>query len=98
MGEASRRIIAKAILSVLKYDVLDTTGVTQLCTGQIDGVEAAVHAVRHMINDEKTEAVLLVDASNAFNALNRKVAMHNLLSVCPPFANQLSIAVEIMPI
>lgn len=32
------------------------------------------------------EAVLLVDASNAFNSLNRKAALHNIHSLCPPLA------------
>ena len=29
------------------------------------------------------EAILLLDASNAFNALNRKVALHNIRISCP---------------
>ena len=33
------------------------------------------------------EAVLLVDASNAFNCLNRQVALHNIQTRCPPLAN-----------
>ena len=32
------------------------------------------------------EAVLLVDASNAFNALNRNVALLNILNTCPSIA------------
>ena len=34
-------------------------------------------------------AVLLVDASNAFNSLNRQVALHNMQSLCPPLATVL---------
>ena len=33
------------------------------------------------IKKEHTEAVLLVDAANAFNSVNRKVFLHNV--VCP---------------
>ena len=36
-----------------------------------------------MFEDEEMEAILLVDASNAFNALNRKVALHNIQYTCP---------------
>ena len=36
-----------------------------------------------MFEDEETEAILLVDASNAFNALNRKAALHNIQYTCP---------------
>ena len=33
------------------------------------------------------EAVLLVDASNAFSCLNQQVALHNIQTLCPPLAN-----------
>ena len=57
-----------------------------MCTGQIAGVEAAVHAVRSSFLREDTEAVLLIDASNAFNSLNRVVALHNIRQLYPSFA------------
>ena len=31
-----------------------------------------------------TEGLLQVDADNAFNRLNRKVALHNIQQICPP--------------
>ena len=46
----------------------------------VSGCKAAVHALRTIFEDEESEAVLLVDASNAFNAL------HNIMSVCPSLA------------
>ena len=39
-----------------------------------------------MFTDESTEAVLLVDASNAFNSLNHQVALHNISMLCPSLA------------
>ena len=42
--------------------------------------------MRKIYEDPDTEAVLLIDASNAFNALNRKVALHNIRYICPEFA------------
>ena len=42
-----------------------------------------------MFDDENTEAVLLVDASNAFNNLNRQAALHNIQTLCPPLATVL---------
>ena len=42
VGEAARRIIGKAILKVIKPDVLKVTGNLQLCAGQEAGAEAAV--------------------------------------------------------
>jgi len=84
--EVMRRIVAKAVLFILRDDIQEAAGARQLCAGQLSGVEAAVHAVRKVFEDENTEAVLLVDASNAFNSLNRVVALHNIRQVCPPLA------------
>ena len=89
IGETSRRIICKAILTILHYDILDVTGVEQLCTGIDSGCEAAVHTIRNMSKDEGIEGLLLVDASNAFNLLNRNVALRNILSLCPSFGRVL---------
>ena len=86
VGNTARRIIAKAIMTTLKDDILDMTGTLQLCAGQTAGCEAAIHAVRHMFNDNECEAVLLVDATNAFNCLNRQTAMRNIRTLCPLFA------------
>ena len=40
------------------------------------------------LNDE-TEAVILIDAGNAFNRLNRNVALHNIQYTCLPLATTL---------
>ena len=50
-------------------------GSIQLCAGQIAGVEAAIHFMREIYSAEDCEAVFLVDASNAFNSLNRECAL-----------------------
>ena len=84
--EVVRRITSKAILFVIKGDIQEAAGSCQLCGGQIAGIEAAVHAVRQLFNNENTEALLLVDASNAFNSLNRANALANIRGLCPPFS------------
>ena len=80
MGELLRRIVCKVIFSLVREDVQDAVGSLQLCVGHDSGCKAAVHALRTIFEDEESEAVLLVDASNAFNAL------HNIMSVCPSLA------------
>ena len=57
-----------------------------MCGGQIAGIEAAVHATRSAFESVECEAALLVDATNAFNALNRQVALHNIRRLCSPIA------------
>ena len=57
----------------------------QLCAGQITRTEAAIHATRDSFHSAQCEAVLLIDA-NAFNSLNREVALRNIQSLCPSFA------------
>ena len=86
VGETPRRIIAKAILLVVKNDILETAGTQQLCARQTAGAEAAVHAVRESFDSPGIEAVLLVDATNAFNCLNRKTALFNITKICPSIA------------
>ena len=39
--------------------------------------------MRHIYEDDKAEALLLVDAENAFNILNQKAALHNIRVLCP---------------
>ena len=87
--ETARRIVAKAILFVTKSDIQEAAGVRQLCGGQIAGIEAAIHSVHREFHTEGVEAVLLVDASNAFNSLNREAALHNIRHICPPLAKVL---------
>ena len=89
IGEVVRRIIGKAILNLLQDDIRRALGCYQLCVGQRSGCEAAVHALNAIYDDATTEAVLLVDATNAFNSLNRKVAFGNGLRLCPSLATML---------
>ena len=86
IGEILRRIIGKCVMMVLKKDVQKDAGPLQTCAGHEGGIEAAIHAMAEVHNNEDTEAILLVDASNAFNALNRTAATNNMQYVCPPLA------------
>ena len=86
IGETSCQNISKAILFMVKADILEATGNLQLCAGQEAGCEAAVQAMQSLFHSSTTQAVLLADASNAFNSLNRHVSLHNLHFICPPLA------------
>ena len=46
VGEVLRRIVGKAVTTVLKSDLVDSTAPIQVCAGLQGGVEAAIHAMR----------------------------------------------------
>ena len=83
VGEVLRRIVGKAISRTLKEEICEAAGPLQTCSGHSAGAEAAIHGMRAIFEEEGTDAVLLIDASNAFNQMNRKVAMHNIRITCP---------------
>ena len=65
IGEVLRRIVGKAIVTEIKGDIMECAGSLQLCAGQKAGCEAAAHAMKEIFEEEGTDAVLFVDASNA---------------------------------
>ncbi len=85
--ETPRRILAKAIIRHLREDIQSAAGSLQLCAGQEAGCEAVNHAFIKFFEVDDTYAILLVDADNAFNRLNRSVALWNIQRICPPLAN-----------
>ena len=86
VGEVLRRICGKAVMSVVKQDIVNSSCKVQMCSGQSSGSEAAIHAMRDLFEEEESEAVLLVDAANAFNSINRNAFLHNINILCPTFA------------
>jgi len=45
IGEVVQRVITRAVLSIVKLDIMEAAGPLQLCAGQDAGCEAAVHAM-----------------------------------------------------
>ena len=70
--EVLRRISRKVTGSVLKEDVIKCTDTLQVCAGQETGIKTAIRSMNMMYEDENPDGSLLVDASNAFNSLNRQ--------------------------
>ena len=79
VGKVIRRIMGKCVMLVTKPDVIDASGSLQVCAGHKSGSEAAIHA-------NETDVVLLIDVSNAFNALNRAAALHYIRGLSPTLA------------
>ena len=85
VGETARRIIGRTIARAISEDILKAAGPLQVCAGHLSGCEAAVSAARKMFVAPDTEATILVDASNAFNALNSKQPLEKSNTYVPLF-------------
>ena len=84
IGKCLWQIIGKTITGLLKEDIIHAVGTLQTCAGVESGIEAAIHAVRKSFEEINSECLLLVDADNAFNKLNRRVSLENIKRLCPP--------------
>ena len=78
VGEVLRRIVGNTIAGFLKDEIKEAAGPLQVCTGHSTGSEAAIHAMSQVFVEEGTDGILLIDASNAFNQMNRSIALHNI--------------------
>ena len=86
VGETARRLIGQAIAIVLSDDMQAVAGPLQLCASHQSGCESAVHAMRQVFESSEAEAIILVDAINTFNSLNRQAAQRNIRLLCPPLS------------
>ena len=89
VGEVMRRIIGKTIAWCLGEDIQEAAGPLQVSSGLKGGAEAAIHAMKRIFDEDGTDAIILVDAANAFNCLNRLAALHNIRFLCPTFSTVL---------
>ena len=83
VGEVLRRILGKVFMNAVRGDVEEACGSIQVCVGQAGGCEAVVHAMRETFQEEETEALLLIDAKNAFNSLRRVAMLAIIKRLCP---------------
>ena len=83
IGEVMRRITGRIIVDCIRQDLTSLGGNMQLCLGPKCGIEHAIHSLRHSFDDPENEAILLIDAKNAFNMLNRRTALENVKALCP---------------
>ena len=90
IGEVLRRIIGRSIMGCVKADLKRLGSNFQLCLGQKCGIEHAIHSLRDQFENKNVEAILLIDAQNAFNSLNRKLALENIKLLCPSIFTALS--------
>ena len=81
IGDILHRIAEGVVMKIVKEDKEDLTKTAsplQSCPGQEAGSEATIHSMPSVFEANETEAILLVDAENAFNSINWKVLLHNV--------------------
>ena len=83
VGEVLRRIIGRTILRCVENDLKLLGKNLQLCLGEKCGIEHAIHSLRKQFETPETQGILLIDAKNAFNSLNRDLALRNIEKLCP---------------
>ena len=86
VGEVLRRIVGKVVVWSVKNDIIKSVGSFQTCAGHDSGCEATVHAMQRIYDDVNSEAVLLLDAANAFHLVSRNVFLNNIKVICPSIA------------
>ena len=71
--------MGKAVALTTRDDIILACGSDQLCTEVGAGIEGAIHSMRELFEDlsEDGAGLLLVDAKNAFNSVNRGATLWN---------------------
>ena len=82
IGEVLGRIVGKIISLNIKRDIKDACDPIQVRGSHSAGAEAALHPMAAIFQAEETEAVILVDAANAFNSMSCLAALHNIQIIC----------------
>ena len=80
------RITSKVVVSHTREDIISAVGLLQVCARQEAGCKSLIQAMRKIYQDQSSEAVLMVDASNVFYSISRNAFLHNITIVYPPLA------------
>ena len=84
VGEVLRRVMGKAVVAVLRKDIVQSIGTINLCAGQKAGPETIIHLMDDLFHQDDCEGLLLVDGTSAFQLLNRLTTLHNIRHLCAP--------------
>lgn len=49
-----------------------------MCAGHSAGAKAAIHVLTEVFTEKETNGILLIDASNALNIMNRFATLHSI--------------------
>ena len=90
LDEVLRRIIGEAIMTVLKFDILNVNSYQQFPAGLELGCEVAVHAVLDLFEENATYGLIQKDTRNGFNSINQTILLHNVNILFPEIATYIS--------
>ena len=66
IGECLRRIIENAVLTILRDEIIQQAGSLQSCAGVKGEIEANIHAMKELYDDELSEGRIQVDLQMCF--------------------------------
>ena len=89
VGEFLKRIIGRSTLRCIQNDLRLLGTNQQLCLGQNCGIEHVIHSLRNEFEKAEVIGNLVIDAKNAFNSLNRDLALRNIENMCPSIVTAL---------
>jgi len=82
VGYVPHRIMSKTTLFAIGENIFSTAGPLQACANHSAEVEAAVHAMKELFDNNECEAVLLIDA---FSCINHHTTLHNISALVHSF-------------
>ena len=68
--------MGKAVVAVLRKDIVQSIGTINLCAGQKAGPETIIHLMDDLLQQD--------DSTSAFQLLNRLTTLHNIRHLCAP--------------
>ena len=85
--EVLKTIIRKAVMSVVKTEVVQVSGSLKTYGSQVVGMKSAIHSMINLFESNNSAAILQTDATNDFNSLNCTVFLQNNKVTCPEIYN-----------
>ena len=85
----SNASFGKLLVGCLREVIQQASKPLQTTAGLQGGAEAATSSTRQIFDQKDTDGVILVDASDAFNSLNRNAALRNIPFIFPEFSTAL---------
>lgn len=70
--------MGKTVSAFLEEELKEAACPLQVCAGHSAGAKAAIHVLTEVFTEQETNGILLIDASNAFNIMNRFATLHSI--------------------